>query len=83
MPPRARWGRRVLYQWIQAAISRSTSPRSAPAWSPCSAPAWSPCSAPASFPLGAGGDAETLDDLRARERREDLAGHEKLRTAQP
>ena len=26
MPPRARWGRRVLYQWTQAAVSRSTSP---------------------------------------------------------
>ena len=28
MPPRARWGRRVLYQWTQAAVSRSTSRRS-------------------------------------------------------
>ena len=62
MPPRARWGRRVLYQWIQAAISRLTSPRSAPASPPrsapasppCSVPAWSPCSAPASSPLGTG-----------------------------
>ena len=27
MPPRARWGRRVLYQWTQAAVSRSTSRR--------------------------------------------------------
>ena len=68
----------VLYQWTQAAVSRSTSPRSAPAWSPRSAPASSPRSAPASSPLGADGDAEPLDDLRARERREDLAGHEKL-----
>ena len=28
MPPRARWGRRVLYQWTQAAVSRSTARRS-------------------------------------------------------
>ena len=28
MPPRERWGRRVLYQWTQAAVSRSTSRRS-------------------------------------------------------